>query len=59
MRRWLRALRRAPSVLQITIVITALALLALAVNGVFQLMRKPTELLFPVSGVLYKTPAQT
>jgi hypothetical protein len=45
--------------LQITIVIAALALLALAVNGVYQLARKPTELFFPVSGALYKTPGET
>ena len=36
-----------------------LALLALAVNGVYQLVRKPTELFFPVSGALYKTPSET
>ncbi len=40
-------------------VCAALALLALAVNGVYQLVRKPTELFFPVSGALYKTPAET
>ena len=45
--------------LQITIVLAAATLLALAVNGVYQLVRKPTELFFPVSGALYKTPAQT
>lgn len=45
--------------LQITIVIAAVALLALLVNAVYQLVRKPTELFFPVSGALYKTPAET
>ena len=30
-----------------------------AVNWVYQVVRKPSELLFPVSGVLYKTPAET
>ena len=29
------------------------------VNGVYQVMRKPTELFFPVSGTLNKTPAET
>ena len=58
-RRWLRTWRRAPRVLQIGSVLAAMALLALAVNGVYQLVRKPTELFFPVSGVLYKTPAET
>ena len=28
-------------------------------NGVYQLVRKPTELFFPVSGALYKTPSET
>src|SRR5215470_17559835 len=58
-RRWLRTFRRAPRAVQVTIVLAAAALLALAVNGVYQLVRKPTELFFPVSGVLYKTPAET
>lgn len=29
------------------------------VNGLVQVIRKPTELFFPVSGTLYKTPAET
>lgn len=32
---------------------------ALATNGIYQVLRKPTELFFPVSGTLAKTPAQT
>ena len=36
-----------------------LAVLALAVNWVHQVVRKPSELLFPVSGTLYKMPAET
>jgi hypothetical protein len=32
---------------------------ALAVNWLYQVARKPAELLFPVSGVLSKTPEQT
>jgi hypothetical protein len=58
-RRWLRTLRRAPLPLQLMMGFAAVALLALAVNGVYQLIRKPTELFFPVSGVLYKSPAAT
>lgn len=30
-----------------------------AVNGLYQVARKPTELFFPISGVLYRTPAET
>jgi hypothetical protein len=37
----------------------ALALLALAVNWVVQVVRKPAELFFPVSGVLNKSPSET
>ena len=36
-----------------------LATLALAVNGVYQVLRKPTELFFPVSGALNKFPDET
>jgi hypothetical protein len=28
-------------------------------NGIYQVTRKPTELFFPVSGALYKTPSET
>jgi hypothetical protein len=28
-------------------------------NGIYQVIRKPTELFFPVSGALFKTPAET
>ena len=31
----------------------------LAVNWIYQVIRKPSELFFPVSGTLYKTPAET
>lgn len=30
-----------------------------AANGIYQVVRKPTELFFPISGVLHRTPAQT
>ena len=58
-RRWLRTFRRAPPLLRLTMLLAAAALLALTANGVYQLARKPTELFFPVSGALYKTPAET
>jgi Transglycosylase SLT domain len=44
---------------QLGLWLVAAVALALAVNGIYQLVRKPTELFFPVSGVLYKTPAET
>lgn len=45
--------------LRLGIAALALAGLAFAVNGLYHVARKPTELFFPVSGVLYKTPAET
>jgi len=41
------------------LVLAAVLILFLAINWVYQVMRKPSELLFPVSGVLYKTPSET
>jgi hypothetical protein len=58
-RRTLRALRAAPLVVHLVLgVVAALALWA-AANWVYQVVRKPTELWFPVSGALRKTPAET
>jgi hypothetical protein len=39
--------------------LAALALAWLAVNWVYQVVRKPSELFFPVAGTLNKTPAET
>ena len=41
------------------ICLAAAVLLALALNALYQVARKPTELFFPVSGTLYKTPQET
>jgi hypothetical protein len=45
--------------LQLLIGVMVLAVVALAVNGVYQVLRKPTELFFPVSGSLNKIPQET
>jgi hypothetical protein len=65
-RRRVRAFRRALTAfwaapLAIRIGCGALAVIALlfAVNWIYQVVRKPAELFFPVSGVLAKTPAET
>jgi len=58
-RRGWRFYRRAPGLIQLTVGLAACAAIALAVNGVYQVLRKPTELFFPVSGTLAKTPAET
>jgi hypothetical protein len=54
-----RALRRAPLLLQALIFLAIAAALWLSVNWVYQVVRKPSELFFPVSGTLNKTPAET
>jgi Transglycosylase SLT domain len=41
------------------IAVAALLLLWLISNYVYQVIRKPSELFFPVSGTLYKTPSET
>ncbi len=58
-RRWLRAFRRLPGGAQICTVLGVAAVLFLAVNWVYQVVQKPSELFFPVSGTLYKSPLET
>jgi hypothetical protein len=58
-RRWLRHWRRAPPGVRASIGVLLVAILTLGVNGIYQVVRKPTELFFPVSGTLYKTPSET
>lgn len=58
-RRWWRAFRRFPPFLQVTLGAATLFVAWLAVNWTYQVIRKPSELFFPVSGTLYKTPAET
>ena len=57
--RWLRAFRSAPPAAQFVIGMAAAFMVWFAVNGVYQVIRKPSELFFPVSGTLYKTPSET
>ena len=45
--------------MQITAAIVVLAALWAVANGIYQVIRKPTELFFPVSGTLYKLPSET
>jgi len=52
-------LRRIPPRFRIPVLGVALFAAFLAVNWAYQVARKPAELLFPVSGVLNKTPAET
>src|SRR5437588_708881 len=64
-RRWrfahrvFKTLWAAPPAMRIGVGVVALLALAFAVNWIYQVVRKPAELFFPVSGVLAKTPAET
>ena len=52
-------LRAAPAWARYALALGALVMLAATANWLFQVARKPAELFFPVSGVLWKAPAQT
>jgi hypothetical protein len=54
-----RRLDAMPRPLRIAIITAAVLVLAAAGNFVYQVARKPTEMFFPVAGVLNKTPAET
>jgi hypothetical protein len=58
-RRWWRAFERAPLPAQVLYALCTALLLALLFNWIYQVVRKPSELFFPVSGTLYKTPTET
>ena len=55
----LLAYRVAPLVIQIVIAMVLLVTVWAALNWMVQVVRKPSEVLFPVSGSLFKAPAQT
>jgi hypothetical protein len=57
--RWWRAFQRASAVTKTIIGLAAAVALWLAINWIFQVIRKPSELFFPVSATLYKTPSET
>ncbi|HEY7672747.1 MAG TPA: lytic transglycosylase domain-containing protein [Gammaproteobacteria bacterium] len=54
-----RGFRKTPAFVQLGIAVALVATISLAVNWTYQVARKPSELLFPVSGTLYKTPTET
>jgi hypothetical protein len=55
-RRWWRPAPRPAKFMMTALVILILWLLS---NAIYQVIRKPSELFFPVSGTLYKTPSET
>jgi hypothetical protein len=59
LKRALRALRAAPLVVRILVGAVVILVAWSATNWVYQAIRKPTELYFPVSGALTKPPPET
>jgi hypothetical protein len=58
-RRWIGIFLASPGALQAAVIVAALLLGWIVVNAAYHVARKPTELFFPVSGTLNKTPAET
>jgi hypothetical protein len=58
-RQVLRAFQGAPRFMQLLMGLSILVILCFAVNWMYQVVRKPSELFFPVSGTLNKTPQET
>jgi hypothetical protein len=58
-RRGFRALLRAPFAVRVIAGALAVLIAWSALNWLYQVARKPAEMLFPVSGVLSKTPEET
>jgi hypothetical protein len=62
-RRWagraFGGLRAAPLAMRVVVGVIAIVVIWSSVNVTYQVLRKPTELFFPVSGALGKTPPET
>lgn len=58
-KQWWKRFRRLPLGGQLAFALAGTVILWAAVNFVYQVARKPTELFFPVSGALNKTPRAT
>jgi hypothetical protein len=54
-----RKLNAAPSAVRIVVVAAVILAILWSANVVYQFARKPTELFFPLSGTMNKTPAET
>ena len=58
--RWVwHKLNAAPSAIRIAVIAATVLAVFSATNLVYQVVRKPTEMLFPVSGAMNKMPAET
>ena len=58
-RRVKRWWRPAPRPAKFIMAVLVVLILWLVINWIYQVVRKPSELFFPVSGTLYKSPAET
>jgi hypothetical protein len=58
-KRWWQIYRKLSPWTQVFVGFAAIGALWLTTNWLYQVIRKPTELFFPVSGVLYKSPQAT
>jgi hypothetical protein len=58
-KRWMRLFASAPATAQIAVVGAVVLALWFGLNWIYQVVRKPSELFFPVSGVLYRMPEET
>ncbi len=58
-RNYTKLFRRAPRWARVTTYALAFVVVAATLNWIYQVVRKPAELFFPVSGALSKTPAET
>ena len=58
-KRWMRTIASAPATVQFAVLGAVLVALWFGINWIYQVVRKPSELFFPVSGVLYKLPEET
>jgi hypothetical protein len=58
-RQFVKSFRAAPGAVQLTALSVVFVVLSVAVNWTYQVVRKPSELFFPISGQFYKDPAET
>lgn len=58
-RRWFKKFSGASTTLQVIVGVAVIAAVWLVVNVMYQVIRKPSELFFPVSDSFYKTPTAT
>jgi hypothetical protein len=58
-RRWYKKFTRAPTSVQVVVGLAVIAAVWMVLNLGYQVFRKPSELFFPISDSLYKTPAET